>query len=143
VFELTSAPIDGARLIAAVASPRAGAEILFLGVVRDHNDGRKVLHLEYEAYAPMAEAALAEIGAALTRKHGPDVRCAIAHRLGRLEIGEASVGIAVSAPRRALAYEASREALEALKRDVPIWKKEFFEGGAVWVEGPTGAQPVA
>ncbi len=136
MIALAREPLDPARLLAAVRDPRAGAEVLFLGVVRDHNSGRRVLHLEYEAYEPMALRALEDLAAALRARHGPDLRVAIAHRLGRLEIGEVSVAIAVSAPHRDLAYRASREAIEALKREVPIWKKEHFEGGEVWVEGP-------
>lgn len=140
MFEIVRSPIDVARLLAAVADPRAGASLLFVGVVRDHNIGREVRFLEYEAYEPMAAKALEAIGALLAERHGPEVRCAIAHRVGRLEVGEASVAIAVSAAHRDVAYRASRDAIEALKREVPIWKKEHFEGGEVWVEGP-GAAP--
>jgi molybdopterin synthase catalytic subunit len=139
MFELTSAPIDPAAVLAAVRGPGRGAAILFLGDVRATNEGRRVLFLDYEAYEPMARRALAEIGAALAARL-PGLACAIVHRLGRLEPGETSVAIAVAAPRRADAYAASREAIERLKREVPIWKKEHFEGGEVWVEGP-GAPP--
>lgn len=141
MFELTDRPIDPAPLLRAVARPEAGAEILFLGVARRTNQGREVLHLEYEAYAPMALSALEEIGRALRARHGEEVRAAIVHRLGRVEIGETSVAIAVSAPRRDTAYAASRDAIETLKREVPIWKREHFVGGTVWVEGPGGAAP--
>jgi len=136
MFELVTAPIDAARVVAAVEDRRAGAVILFLGVVRDLNAGRAVRYLEYEAYEPMARAGLAAIGERLRERHGADLRLAIVHRTGRLEIGETSVAIAVSAPHRDVAYRASRDAIEILKRDVPIWKKEHFEGGEVWVEGP-------
>lgn len=136
MFEIVRDPIDPARVLAAVEDRRAGAAILFVGVVRDHNAGRRVLHLEYEAYEPMAARALEAIGEGLRARFGADVRCAIVHRVGRLEIGEVSVAIAVAAPHRGTAYEASREAIEVLKRDVPVWKKEHFEGGEVWVEGP-------
>src|SRR4051812_32660760 len=133
MFALVREKIDPARLLAAVDDRAAGASILFLGVVRDHNEGRRVLFLEYEAYEPMAVRALEAIGAAVRAKHGAEVKVAIEHRAGRLEIGEASVAIAVSAAHRGVAYAASRDAIEALKREVPIWKKEHFEGGEVWV----------
>lgn len=139
MFEITSSPIDTAALIAAVEDPACGATLLFLGVVRDHNLGRKVSFLEYEAYAPMACDAMKKIAKDLEARY-EGVRTAIVHRTGRLEIGEASVGIACAAPHRDDAYAASREAIERLKREVPVWKKEHFEGGAVWVEGP-GAPP--
>lgn len=137
LFELTREPIDPARLLAAVRGPERGAALLFLGDVRSANEGREVLFLEYEAYEPMARRALEAIGGALAARFS-GLRVAIVHRLGRLEIGESSVAIAVAAPRRADAYAASREAIERLKREVPIWKKEHFRGGQVWVEGPAG-----
>jgi molybdopterin synthase catalytic subunit len=123
--------VDALRAI----SPADGAACLFVGVVRNDNAGRRVLHLEYEAYEEMALAALRGIEAEARRRFPvSDVR--IVHRLGRLEIGEASVAIAVSSPHRAEAFDACRYAIETLKRTVPIWKKEFFEGGEVWIEGP-------
>jgi len=136
VIQVTDEPIDAQAVLAAVESPRAGAGLLFLGVVRDHNDGRRVRFLEYEAYQPMAERSLRELVASLEAEFGPGLGVAIVHRVGRLEIGEASVAIAVSSAHRDAAYRASRAAIERLKRDVPIWKKEHFLGGAVWVEGP-------
>lgn len=139
MFDLVHAPIDPAPLLAAVRHPSCGAVLLFLGDVRGSNEGREVLFLEYEAYESMARRAIADLGAALSARW-PGVRTAIVHRLGRVEKGETSVAIAVAAPRRADAYAASREAIEVLKRDVPIWKKEHFAGGEVWVEGP-GAPP--
>ncbi len=139
MFEITSAKIDTAALIAAVEDPACGAALLFVGVVRDQNLGRKVSFLEYEAYAPMARAAMERIATDLETRYA-GVRAAIVHRIGRLAIGEASVAIACAAPHREDAYRASREAIERLKREVPVWKKEHFEGGAVWVEGP-GAPP--
>ncbi|HVY61099.1 MAG TPA: molybdenum cofactor biosynthesis protein MoaE [Planctomycetota bacterium] len=141
VFAIVREKIDPARVLAAVDDPAAGASILFLGVVRDHNEGRRVLHLEYEAYEPMAVRAMEAIGARIRERHGAEVKVAIEHRVGRLEIGEASVAIAVSAAHRGTAYAASRDAIEALKREVPVWKKEFFEGGEVWVEGPKSEPP--
>lgn len=141
MFDLARAPIDPAPLLAAVRDPARGAAILFLGDVRASNEGRRVLFLEYEAYEPMARAALEAIGRDVAARW-PGARAAIVHRLGRLEVGETSVAIAVAAPRRADAYAASRHAIEALKREVPIWKKEHFEGGETWIEGP-GAPPQA
>jgi molybdopterin synthase catalytic subunit len=138
LFDLTHEPIDPARVLAAVRGPERGAVILFAGDVRSRNEGRRVLFLEYEAYEPMARRALAAIGEGLAARF-PGVVVAIVHRLGRLEVGETSVAIAVAAPRRADAYAASREAIERLKREVPIWKKEHFEGGEVWVESPGAA----
>ena len=139
MFELTREPIDPARVLAAVRGPERGAALLFLGDVRAANEGRKVLFLEYEAYEPMARRGLESIGDALAARF-PGLALAIVHRLGRLEVGETSVAIAAAAPRRADAYAASREAIERLKREVAIWKKEHFEGGELWVEGP-GAPP--
>ena len=138
MVRLQTEPIEVEELVRAAGSPADGAVALFLGSVRDRNSGRRVLHLEYQAYAPMAESEMARIEREAIARFGVS-RVAVVHRTGRLEIGEASVGIAVSAPRRDACYQASRDAIEILKRDVPIWKKEFFEGGAVWIEGPTGA----
>ena len=140
LFELTAAPLDPARLLAAVSHPSCGAALLFVGTTRERNEGRQVLHLEYEAYDEMCAPAFEGIAAEVRRRHGDDVRVAIAHRKGRVEIGEASVVIATAAPRRDACYRASRDAIELLKRDAPIWKRESFAGGDVWVEGP-GAPP--
>jgi len=117
------------------ATPADGAFCLFLGVVRNENGGRPVLHLEYEAFEEMALPLLREIADEAKRRwHVTDVR--IVHRLGRMEIGETSVAIAVSAPHRGEAFEACRYAIDTLKRTVPIWKKEFYADGAVWLQGP-------
>jgi molybdopterin synthase catalytic subunit len=116
-----------------------GALCLFVGVVRNENGGRPVRHLEYEAYEEMALPLMEEIAAETRRRWAvTDVR--IVHRLGRLEIGEASVAVAVTAPHRGPAFEACRHAIDTLKATVPIWKKEFYEDGAVWLDAP-GAQP--
>ncbi len=113
-----------------------GAVTLFVGVVRNHNAGRRVLHLEYEAYDPLAiksfERIVAEAG-----ERWPGVQLAIHHRTGRLEIGEASVVIAAASPRRPDAFAVSRYAIERIKQIAPIWKREFFEGGDTWIEGAT------
>jgi molybdopterin synthase catalytic subunit len=104
-------------------------------VVRDHNQGRAVLHLEYEAYEEMALTELGSIEAE-ARRRWPVTDLRILHRLGRMEIGETSVAVAVAAPHRAEAFEACRFAIDTLKQTVPIWKKEFYADGAVWIEGP-------
>ena len=127
-------PIDRAALIEVVRAPFDGAIVVFDGFVRDHTKERRTIYLEYEAYEPMALAKLREIAAELHNKFVVD-RVAIVHRLGRLEIGETSVFIAVSAAHRAAAFEACRYAIDTLKRTVPIWKKEYFEDGSVWADG--------
>jgi molybdopterin synthase catalytic subunit len=133
MVRLTRESIDLAPLQA--ASPADGALCLFVGVVRDENAGRKVLHLEYEAYEEMALAQMKALEAETrVRWRVSDVR--IVHRLGRLEIGEASVVVAVAAPHRGEAFAACRHAIDTLKKTVPIWKKEFYADGAVWLEGP-------
>jgi molybdopterin synthase catalytic subunit len=133
---VTSAPLALDAVVRAVDGPGAGAVATFLGLVRDHNQGRKVLYLDYEAYAPLAEKALALIvDEAQARWAG--ARMAIHHRTGKLDIGEASVVIAVATPHRADAFAACRYAIERIKQIVPIWKHEHFEGGEVWIEGAT------
>lgn len=122
-------------LVSAVSSPGAGAIATFIGVVRDHNEGRMVSYLEYEGYAPMAEREMDTIAVEVVEAH-PGTRVAMTHRVGRMEIGEASVAIAASSAHRAAAFDACRMAIEELKLRVPIWKKEHFEGGAVWIETP-------
>jgi molybdopterin synthase catalytic subunit len=130
---LTREPIDAGALTAATAAD--GAVCLFLGVVRNENGGRAVRHLEYEAYEEMALPLMDEI-AAEARRRWPVTDVRIVHRLGRLEIGEASVAVAVAAPHRGAAFEACRYAIDTLKATVPIWKKEFYADGSVWLEGP-------
>jgi molybdopterin synthase catalytic subunit len=112
-----------------------GALCLFVGVVRDENEGRAVLRLEYEAYEEMALPLMEQI-AATARRRWPISEIRIVHRLGRLEIGEPSVAVAVASPHRAASFEACRYAIDELKACVPIWKKEFYADGAVWLEGP-------
>ena len=134
LVEIGPAPLDARRLEAAVAHPGAGGICTFTGVVRDNSRGRGVTHLEYEAYAEMAEAQIRRI-TDVVGERWPQARVAIAHRTGRLEIGEASVVIAVSCPHRAEAFEACRYAIDHLKESVPIWKKEFATDGDSWIEG--------
>lgn len=131
-FLLTGGPIDVAAVLAAASDDEAGAVALFLGTVRRHSRGRTVLHLEYEGYDGMAEQLMGEIAAGLAARHGL-TRVAITHRVGRVEIGEPSVAIAVSSPHRADALTACREAIDLLKNTVPLWKKELYEGGEQWI----------
>ncbi|HXV57069.1 MAG TPA: molybdenum cofactor biosynthesis protein MoaE [Gaiellaceae bacterium] len=131
-FRLTAEPVDLAALVAEVADERAGAIATFLGTTRVRSRGRTVLYLEYEAYEGMAEKVMAEIAEALRARYE---LCAVAmtHRVGRVGIGDTSVGIAVSAPHREHALAACREAIDTLKTDVPLWKKEVYEGGEEWI----------
>lgn len=131
MLRLVDGPIDVRELERAVAHPGAGAVLCFQGTTRDSFEGRGVLHLEYEAFAPMALAELERI-AAEAQARFPGSRLAVAHRVGRVEVGEASVVIAVSAPHRDEAYLASRFAIDALKARVPIWKKEWYADGSQW-----------
>jgi molybdopterin synthase catalytic subunit len=113
-----------------------GAVVTFLGLVRNHNLGRCVRYLEYEAYEPLALKAFERIASEIAEKW-PDTRLALHHRTGRLAIGEASVAIAARSPHRGNAYAACRYAIERVKQIAPIWKREFFDGGDVWIEGAT------
>ena len=131
-FRLVGGPLDVAAVLREVESPDAGAIASFTGTVRRRSRDRDVLHLEYEAYEEMAEEMLARLGAELTQRHGL-AAVAIHHRLGRVEIGEASVVIAASAPHRSAALDACREAIETLKTTIPLWKKEVYEGGEEWI----------
>lgn len=131
-FRLTEAEIDPAVVEAAVATPHAGAVLSFHGTVRDRTGPHEVIALEYEAYPEMAERFLARIGAEISERWA-GARVAIEHRAGRLLPGEISVVIAVACPHRADAFDACRYAIERLKQDVPIWKKELRKDGSVWV----------
>ena len=134
------APIDVAALERAVTDPHAGAIVTFAGTTRADNAGRNVIRLEYEAYEPMALSEMRR----LAREAGERwqiVRIAISHRVGLVDIGETSVAIAVSAAHRAEAFEACRFAIDRLKEVVPIWKKEHFEGGEVWIGCQTSHPP--
>jgi molybdopterin synthase catalytic subunit len=133
LVEVTAALLSEERVMAAVGDPGAGGLVLFSGVVREQTGGRHVKFLEYEAHAPMAAAKMREIASAV-RARWPGVRgVALLHRIGRLEIGESSVMIAVSSPHRGEAFDACRFAIDTLKETVPVWKKEYFEDGEVWV----------
>ena len=134
LFELTTDPLDPRRLEAAVAHKGAGAICTFIGVVRDTSRGRSVTHLEYEAYGEMATAEMRKIAGEIAEKW-PEARVAMAHRTGRLEIGEASVVVSVSAPHRSEAIAACKWGIDRLKESVPIWKKEHAADGTYWIEG--------
>jgi len=136
IFELVRELIQPRELLEKLKAPEDGAIVVFDGFVRNNFKGQRTLYLEYEAYETMALAKMREIGVQVREKF--QIRhLAIIHRLGRLEIGETSVWIAVSSAHRNAAFDACRYAIDALKRAVPIWKKEFFAGGAVWAEGET------
>ena len=137
MFRVINQPIDLQELVRFVTDPEAGAIATFIGTTRNHNDGRKVIALDYDGYPEMAQKELARIGAA-AHKQWPICRMAIVHRLGPVQITESSVMIAVSSGHRAAAFAACRFAIEEIKRTVPIWKKEVFEGGEVWIGTQTG-----
>ena len=131
-FLVTPEPLDPAAAVAEVSSDDAGAVAAFVGTVRRTSRGREVEHLEYEAYEEMAEPMLSRLGDELTERHGLTA-VAIHHRIGRVEIGEPSVVIAVAASHRAAALDACREAIDTLKERIPLWKKEVYAGGEEWI----------
>jgi molybdopterin synthase catalytic subunit len=131
-FEITDAPLQVDELVARVGTPGDGAVVTFVGIVRDNQDGRGVTALEYEAYAEMAEAEMRALSLAVAGEYGLH-GIAIRHRVGKLAIGEVSVVIAVAAAHREAAFAACAAALERLKTQVPVWKKEYYADGAVWL----------
>ena len=131
-FLLSEAPLSLERVVAEVASDDAGAVATFVGTTRARSRGREVVRLEYEAYEGMAESEMARIAAELRERHDL-IAVAIHHRVGRVEIGETSVVIAVSATHRAAAFDACRAAIDTLKQTVPLWKKELYVGGEEWI----------
>ena len=131
-FRLTDEPIDAAAVIREVSDPRAGGIATFIGTTRIESRGRTVHYLDYEAYSGMAEQVMAELAEGLKSRYEL-CEVAIAHRVGRVEIGGLSVVIAVSAPHRADALAACKEAIDTLKQTVPLWKKEVYEGGEEWI----------
>lgn len=137
MFEIIESPISVQKVTEQVMHRNAGAVVNFIGTVREITKGRKTLYLEYEAYVPMAKAKLEQIGREIEEKW-PGAKSAIVHRIGRLEIGEAAVVIATSSPHRADAYEANRYAIERIKEMVPIWKKEHWEDGELWIGNQQG-----
>ncbi len=131
-FRLSEEPLSLEAAAAEVASDEAGAIATFVGTTRAHSRGRDVVRLEYEAYEGMAEAEMERIAAVLRERHDV-IDVAIHHRVGRVEIGETSVVIAVSATHRGAAFDACREAIDTLKQTVPLWKKELYVGGEEWI----------
>jgi molybdopterin converting factor subunit 1 len=140
VYRIVREPIRLEDLVGRLSRPEDGAIVTFAGIVRNNTRGRQTLYLEYEGYEPMALGKMKEIGESLRQKWGVD-RVGMIHRLGRLEIGETSVAIVVTSAHRHVAFEACRYAIDTLKKVVPIWKREFFEDGDVWVEGDFSQSP--
>ncbi len=134
ITEVTTGAIDAAAMLREVRRDSTGAIASFLGVVRNEHQGRRVDHLVYEAYPPMAEREMRRIAAEIRSKWSVD-RIAIVHRVGRLEIGEASILIAIAAPHRREALEACSFAIETIKRTLPVWKKEYSDKGEEWIIG--------
>jgi len=134
LIQLTHEPLDRAALIAAVSHPSVGGVVVFEGVVRDNARGKQVRYLEYEVYEEMARQQIHAIVVEAQQRWGVE-RVAVAHRFGRLEIGEASVIIVVATPHRGEAFDACRYIIDTLKTTVPIWKKEVATNGEEWVEG--------
>lgn len=138
---ITEEPLAPGEVLQDVGAPEDGARLLFLGVVRNHNDGRAVSGLHYEAYREMAESVLTEIAREGAEILGTD-RITVVHRVGDLEVGEVSVAVAVSSPHRAQAYDASRYVMREIKERLPVWKKErYVEGESAWVGGTRPAGP--
>lgn len=136
-YTVSEKEIDVSELIQYVTDANVGAIATFIGTVREITQGKKTLYLEYEAYVEMAEAKLKQIGEEIQADH-PDAKVAIVHRIGRLDISDIAVAIAVSTPHRAAAFEACRYAIERIKQMVPIWKKEHWEDGSYWVGDQQG-----
>ena len=134
MFAITSEPLDPAPLVEAVRRDEAGAIALFYGIVRNENLGRTVLYLEYDAYPEMAIKKMREVADEVRAKF-PVTGVGVLHRVGRLEIGETSLLVAVSSGHRKEAFDACHYAVDRIKQIVPVWKKEVFEGGEEWVEG--------
>ena len=143
-FVVTTTPLDLSTMVKYVetqlkkAPASAGAIASFLGTVRNENQGHRVDHLEYEAYEPLAVKAFQRIADESTQLW-PDTPLAIHHRIGRLNVGEASVAIAAASPHRANAFSSCRYAIERIKQIAPVWKHEYFEGGDIWIEGATAS----
>jgi len=134
MFRLTREPIDIQEIVERIQKPEDGAVVVFDGVVRDHSKNKSVRYLEYDAYESMAIRKLEEVG--MRARSGYAIRdIAIVHRLGHLDVGECSVAIVVASAHRGPAFEACRFAIDTIKEIVPIWKKEFYEDGEVWIEG--------
>jgi molybdopterin synthase catalytic subunit len=142
VGAITERPIDLASLLASVQSPERGGVAVFLGLVRNHDDGRPVAGLEYSAYRPMAEAECARIVAEATRRW--DVAVALEHRLGTLSVGDTAVAVVAASAHREAAFAACRYVIEEVKRRVPVWKRErYADGRLVWVDPTAALQPAS
>lgn len=139
MFEIVEEPIDVNRVISKVIHSEAGAITTFLGIVREWTHGKRTLYLEYQAYVPMAEKMLAEIGKEVEEKW-PETKVAITHRIGRLDISDTAVCIAVSSPHRKAAYEANEYSINRIKQIVPIWKKEHWGDGSTWIGNQQGTE---
>lgn len=135
-YLVTADPLNAEGIVALVSSPGCGAVATFIGLVRDHNAGRRVEWLDYEAYPALAVKTFERIGSEAAARW-PSAALAIHHRTGRVAVGEASVIIAAASPHRADAFSACRYAIERVKQIAPVWKHEHFEGGDVWIEGAT------
>ena len=134
IYALVRTPIESTEILTRLRAPQDGGVVMFEGIVRNHSAGRATLYLEYEAYESMALTQMRQIGAEMREKFSIR-RFAMVHRLGRLEIGETAVLIVVCSAHRAAAFDACRHGIDTLKRNVPIWKKEFFRDGDVWADG--------
>lgn len=139
MFAVVDQAIDADHVRRAVEGDRNGAVVVFHGTVRDHTQDRRVTHLEYEAFVPMAVAQMEAIAEEVKQKHGLSALACV-HRIGRLEIGDTAVVVATSSPHRRAALDAVETYVARLKQDVPIWKKEHFEGGALWIGTPDDPQ---
>jgi len=138
---ITHDVIDPAAVLAEVGAPEHGAAVLFLGTVRDHNEGRAVVSIRYEAYEAMAARVLAETAAEAAARV-PGIRIAAVHRVGELRVGEVSLAVAVSSAHRAEAFDVARHLLEEIKRRLPVWKEEHYaEGDRRWLDGQTPPVP--
>ncbi|HMV84524.1 MAG TPA: molybdenum cofactor biosynthesis protein MoaE [Blastocatellia bacterium] len=137
IYEITREPIDKLSLEQRLLTGGAGAVVTFDGVVRDNTKGRRVVTLQYEAYAPMAVKEMRRVGEEIRRRWPEVERIGVIHRFGELKISESSVVIVVTSPHRRVAFDACHYAIDRLKQTVPIWKKEIFEDGEAWVEGQT------
>ena len=142
MFEITSDPLDPAPLVAAVRRDESGAVALFYGVVRNENMGRNVRYLEYDVYPEMAIKKMREVAEEVRAKY-PITGIGVLHRVGRLEIGETSLLVAVSSAHRAAAFEACHFAVDRIKQVVPIWKKEVWDDGEEWIDGHAPEIPPA
>jgi molybdopterin synthase catalytic subunit len=130
---LTTEPIDAGALLGELNDPRDGAQVVFLGVVRNHHQGREVLRIDYEAYEPMALKELRKIAESVAAEHKLE-NVIVVHRFGRHEIGDSSVAVVIGSPHRVAAFAAVQEIMDRIKKDVPIWKKEYFADGTIeWV----------